>query len=87
MAWPSSVIERATKTVVNGVLKLDDPVRVRLMGHRTWMSNVLAGGGVAYALSQDKYKYGQAALAFWMPSLYAGYHVFQNREAVRNFVK
>jgi len=83
MAWRFAVLDRAAQNIVSEasvLLKLDKPLHFT-MKHRTVLNGILGGSGVAYTLSQDHY--GQAVLAWIMPGAYAGYHLFQNREALR----
>ena len=56
---------------------------VRLF-HFTPFRNLMAGAGIAYAL--EKEKPAQIPLAIFVPSIYAGYHAYKNREAVKDFV-
>ena len=43
--------------------------------------NILMGAGFAYAVQKEKYWHLPAALVF--PSVYAGYHVYKQRDVVR----
>lgn len=79
MALHSAAVNRAAQKAVEQVsvlLKWNEPCHL--------MRQVLGGSGVAYAVTQEKY--GQAALAWFLPGAYAGYHLFRNREAVRAMV-
>jgi hypothetical protein len=49
---------------------------------RNWVSNFLGGAGIAFAFERDKYWH--APIAFVFPSLYAGYHVYKNKETLLN---
>ncbi len=56
---------------------------IRLL-HFTWQRNVLAGAGLAYAWEQEKYWH--MPLVVLAPSVYAGYHIFKNRDKIRAFL-
>jgi hypothetical protein len=47
--------------------------------------NVLLGGGMAYAIAEEKYLHLPVALVF--PSIYAGYQGYKQRERVAGFVR
>jgi hypothetical protein len=47
--------------------------------------NILAGAGMAWAVQKEYYSH--IPLAFLAPSIYAGYHGYQNKEAVIAYVK
>lgn len=59
----------------NNVLKLQ---------HYTWQRNVLCGAGIAYATANEKYWH--LPVAWFMPSIYAGFQVYKGRDQVRAFV-
>ena len=47
--------------------------------------NVLAGASLCYAIENEKYI--QIPLTICFPSIYAGYHLFKNKNEVINLVK
>lgn len=47
--------------------------------------NVLLGAGLSYAWSKKNYIH--IPLIFLAPSIYAGYHLYENRGLVRDFLK
>lgn len=56
---------------------------VRLQ-HYTWQRSVLMGAGLAYAWSTDRAIH--TPLIVLVPSVYAGYHTYKNRQSVRDFI-
>lgn len=46
--------------------------------------NILLGAGLSYSI-ENKY-YLHVPIIFIMPSVYAGYHVFKNRNAIVNWL-
>jgi hypothetical protein len=73
MSWQAQATEKLVSVVVNNT---SGAVR------RGVISNILAGMGMSYALNREDPKYGQAALAFWAPSMYAGYHIYKYRDVL-----
>ncbi len=63
-------------------LNVDNIVRMK---HYTVMTSVLMGAGMAYAISEEKYLH--TPVIFLVPSVYAGYQTYKNRETVASFVK
>ena len=49
------------------------------------LRNVLLGGGLAYAISEEKYTH--TPVAFIFPGIYVGYQAYKNREEVANFAR
>ena len=47
--------------------------------------NILSGAGLCYAVQNKKYE--EIPLTILFPSVYAGYHVYKNKEAVIHWVK
>ena len=47
--------------------------------------NVLLGAGLSYAWSKENYIH--IPLIFLAPSIYAGYHLYENRLAIRHFLE
>jgi hypothetical protein len=47
--------------------------------------NILLGAGISYAFS--KHKYTHIPIIFLFPSIYAGYHIYENKEAVKHFLE
>jgi len=47
--------------------------------------NILAGAGLCYAVQREKYL--EVPLTIFFPSIYAGYHLFKNKDGVIKFVK
>jgi len=46
--------------------------------------NILAGGGLCYAIQNEKYL--QTPLTILFPSIYAGYHLFKNKDKVLRWI-
>jgi hypothetical protein len=46
--------------------------------------NILLGAGLSYAI--EKKFYIHIPIIFIMPSVYAGYHMFKNRDAIINWL-
>ncbi len=65
-----------------GNMVLENVVKVQHFGP---VRNVLLGGGMAYAIAEDKYLHLPVALVF--PSIYAGYQAYKQRERVAGFVR
>ena len=55
------------------------------VSHFTMARNILAGAGMAWAVQKEYYSH--IPLAFFAPSVYAGYHVFNNKEELIAYVK
>jgi hypothetical protein len=49
------------------------------------MRNVLLGGGLAYAVQTGNYHH--IPVVFFVPSVYAGYQSFSNRDAVAGWIR
>jgi len=47
--------------------------------------NILAGSGLCYAVQNKKYE--EIPLTLFVPSVYAGYHVYKNKEEVVQWIK
>ena len=47
--------------------------------------NLLLGAGLSYAWSKENYIH--IPIIFFAPSIYAGYHLYENKEAVRRFLQ
>lgn len=47
--------------------------------------NLLAGAGLCYAVQNKKYM--EIPLTLFVPSVYAGYHVYKNKEDVVQWIK
>jgi hypothetical protein len=47
--------------------------------------NILAGAGLCYAVQNKKYE--EIPLTLFVPSVYAGYHIYKNKEAVVGWMK
>ena len=50
------------------------------VGHYTPLRSLLMGGGICYAVAEEKYHH--IPIAFIMPNAYAGYQLFKNKDAV-----
>ena len=46
--------------------------------------NILAGGGLCYAIQNEKYL--ETPLPILFPSIYAGYHLFKNKEKILRWI-
>jgi len=46
--------------------------------------NILMGMSLAYATQKEKYIHYPIILLF--PSIYAGYHIYKNKEDIRNWI-
>ena len=53
--------------------------------HYTPARNVMLGGGLAYAFSEETYLHTPVVVVF--PSIYAGYQAFKNRSRIAEFVR
>ena len=53
--------------------------------HIGFMRNVLLGGGLAYAVQTGNYHH--IPVVFFVPSVYAGYQAFSNRDAVAGWIR
>jgi hypothetical protein len=49
------------------------------------MRNLLLGGGLCYAVENKRYI--EIPITFLVPSIYAGYHLFKNKEHVAAWLK
>jgi hypothetical protein len=47
--------------------------------------NILLGGGLAYSVEQRKYHH--IPIIFFVPSIYAGYQAFSNRDPIAAWVR
>ena len=47
--------------------------------------NILMGGGLAYSIQQETYDHIPLVLIF--PSVYTGYQVFSNRDAIAAWIR
>ena len=75
MSFTAQATEKLVSVVVNNGQNV-----VR----RGVISNLLAGAGMSYALTRDDPKYGQAFLAWWAPSMYAGFQAYRYRDELIN---
>ena len=57
-----------------------------IIRHNTFsiMSALLMGGGLCHAVDQKQYTY--IPLVVLMPSVYAGYHIYNNKYAVKKYL-
>ena len=51
----------------------------------TAFRSFLLGAGFAYAISEDKYHH--LPVTFLIPSVYAGYQTYKNRDVIATFVR
>ena len=47
--------------------------------------NILAGGGICYALQNENYV--EVPLPLFFPSIYAGYHLYKNKVNITQWIK
>jgi len=47
--------------------------------------NLLLGAGAYYAIHNNKYEH--LPIIIFFPSIYAGYHMYENKEAIIRFLK
>jgi hypothetical protein len=47
--------------------------------------NILAGGGICFAVENQRYLEVPLALVF--PSIYTGYHLYKNRDQIAQWIK
>jgi len=47
--------------------------------------NLLLGAGLCYAWNKEQYVHVPAIIIF--PSIYAGYHLYQNKDTVIRYIK
>jgi len=55
------------------------------VSHFTMTRNILAGAGMAWAVKKENYSH--IPLIFLFPSMYVGYHAFNNKEELIKYVK
>ena len=53
--------------------------------HYTWFRSMLMGAGICYAVAEEKYHH--LPLGLFMPSVYAGYQLFNNKDMVAGWVQ
>ncbi len=71
--------EMTTATAVATMKGLGD--KVLQLHHYGPLRNILLGAGLAYAAQKEKYWH--FPIAFVFPSVYAGYHVYKQRDVLR----
>jgi hypothetical protein len=49
------------------------------------MRNMISGAGLSYAIEREKYT--EVPLTIFFPSIYAGYHLFKNKDDVIKTIK
>ena len=49
------------------------------------MRNIIGGAGLSYAIEKEKYM--EIPLTIFFPSMYAGYHLFKNKDDVIKMIK
>jgi hypothetical protein len=49
------------------------------------MRNMIGGAGISYAIEREKYM--EIPLTIFFPSIYAGYHLFKNKDDVIKIIK
>jgi hypothetical protein len=47
--------------------------------------NLILGAGLCYAVKKEEYSH--IPLIVFFPSIYAGYHLYSNKEAVKDWMK
>lgn len=47
--------------------------------------NVLLGAGLSYSIQNEKYKH--IPIIFFFPSIYAGYHMYENKNKIAKWIK
>lgn len=67
-------------TAVAAIKGLGD--RVLQLHYYGPLRNILLGAGLAYAAQKEKYWH--FPIAFLVPSVYAGYHVYKQRDVLRS---
>lgn len=55
------------------------------IGHYTAFRSILLGAGLAYAVSEEKYFH--VPVVVFLPSIYAGYQAYKNKEAVADWTR
>jgi len=74
---------------LGGLGKQATEIVVNARSQRGIISCLLAGAGMSYAVSREKYS--QVPLAYIFPSAYAGYHLYKNRgylhEQAKNHIR
>ncbi len=56
-----------------------------VLQHVTPFRSILAGSGFAYAIEKEKYV--ELPVAFIFPAVYAGYHLYKNKNDFMTFLK
>ena len=55
------------------------------VGHYGAFRSVLLGAGICYAISEDKYHH--VPVAFFIPSVYAGYQLYKHKDAAAEWTR
>ena len=65
--------------------KLAEPIKYITNYHLGSIRNVFLGASLCYAVQNEKYTH--LPIIFLVPSIYAGYNLFENKEDVIKFLK
>ena len=65
--------------------KLVDPIKFITNYHLGSIRNVLLGAGLCYAVQNEKYIH--LPIIFFVPSIYAGYNLYENKDDVVKWLK
>jgi uncharacterized membrane protein YeiH len=65
--------------------KLVDPIKFITNYHLGSIRNVLLGAGLCYAVQNEKYIH--LPIIFFVPSIYAGYNLYENKDEVVKWLK
>ncbi len=72
-------------TAIQPVLQRIFPTQNLQVQHFTPFRNILLGGGICYAIEQNKIWH--VPIAFLFPSIYVGYQGYKNRLFIQDFTK
>ena len=67
------------------VQKLVDPIKFITNHHLGSIRNVLLGAGLCYAVKNERYTH--LPVIFLVPSIYAGYNLYDNKDEVVKWLK
>lgn len=65
--------------------RLADPIKYITNYHLGSIRNVLLGAGLCYAVKKEQYTH--LPVIFFVPSIYAGYNLYENKDDVVKWLK
>lgn len=75
----NAAAQRIRAAVIN-----EFPNRISV-GHYTAFRSLLLGAGLCYAIGEERYHH--IPVTFLLPSIYAGYHLYKNKDAVAEWTR